>query len=101
MRKALGILLLLVAFGLSVVGGFLIYQKFDGYKENEEIYDGVASIAVNEGTDSDEEPVWENGEVPTGETVKIPGMEENEYNRKGKRSKRKQKNKGRFFIDYP
>lgn len=83
MRKALGILLLLVAFGLSVIGGFLIYQKFDGYKENEEIYDGVASIAVNKGTDSYESPVWENGEVPTDGTVKIPGMDENEYHGDG------------------
>lgn len=87
MRKAVGILLLVMAFCLTAVGGFLVYQKISGYRENEAIYDDVASIAVNRGsTGTDENPTGDgssdDGREFTesgGNPEKIPGMEENEY----------------------
>ena len=92
MRKAVGIVLLVIAFGLTAVGGFLMYQKMSGYRENEEIYNDVASIAVNNagnsGSESDENS--ENSAEPdTWEGVEIPGLKENEYHEQNADKKEK------------
>lgn len=82
MRKALGVIFLLVAFCLFGVGGFMLFQKFDGYKENEEIYDEVASIAVNV-VDEDEEGDLVTIQDEDTPMASIPGMSENEYHGDG------------------
>lgn len=82
MRKFIGIFLFAVAFCLSGTGAFLVYQKIDGYKENERIYENVATIAVNDSNGADADGMGETVEI---EDEQIPmaekpeGMDENEY----------------------
>lgn len=93
MRKAVGILLLIVAFVLTAVGGFLMYQKIDGYRENEAIYDNVASMVVNSHDDgrSDVPATEPETESTVWEDRVIPGMAENEYHEKPQAEKEEYK----------
>lgn len=73
MRKITGICLLALSLALACIGGILIYQKICGYKENEEIYEKAASIAVlNKNDDKTSSKKHPDG----------AGLTENEYHEK-------------------
>lgn len=93
MRKIAGIILLIISIICMGVGGILIYKKFDGYKENEEIYDNVASIAVNTSTESNEQYIDEDIENEDDSPTVIPGMAENEYNEQTAQKEKKKEKK--------
>lgn len=97
MRKFFGIFFIVIAICLASSGGYLLYQKFEGYKENEEIYDKVADIAINDTYTLPDE------NVPLGNA---PGMdlnqykEKNENNKEGKKEKTDKKKEKKTTINW-
>lgn len=79
MRKVIGVFLLVISFVLACTGGILVYQKIHGYEENEEIYENVASMAVQQKKNADSSERTEDQPERKPEHTGGNGMKENEY----------------------
>lgn len=101
MRKIIGILLLVISISCLASGGFLLYQKFIGYNENEEIYGDIAAIAVNTESEENTEIGEELEEDDTSDhSDVIPGMAENEYKEQPKKKEEKKKINNGMTINW-